>query len=153
MGASIPLIFTNLILYILVSRTLRKRPQSSTTARDRTLSKAFMLLSIIWIVLWSPNIVFRILYGFLEAPVQDEIFMVTQNWTDRDRQLRYFFAEFVLKQISILFSSVNSVILVVVLRPFHETLLKIWKLIRDILKKWSTFQKSSPVLFLSLLIT
>ena len=123
MGAVLPLIFINLVLYILIAVKLKNRANKSTNTRDNTLSRAFLLLSVSWMILWSPLIVFRILFGFLEVPDLLELF---ELWgSDYKSHERYYLAEFAVTQISVLFSTVNSVILIVVLRPFHDPLMKI----------------------------
>ena len=121
MGAILPVIVINLVLYILIAIRLRNRVTKSTNTRDNTLSRAFLLLSVSWMILWSPLIVFRILFGFLDVPDPKELF---ELWgSDYRLHERYYLAEFVVVQTSLLFSSINSVILIVVLRPFHEPLL------------------------------
>ena len=123
MGVIWPAILINLILYILIASALHNRRGSANNARDNTLSRAFMLLSVSWMILWLPLIAFRLLYGFLEAPSKNDLF----DWDllDYKSHERYFLAEFVVVQISLFFSTLNSFILIIVLRPFHQPLLTI----------------------------
>ena len=123
MGAILPAILVNLVLYILIAWALHNRRSRSNSARDNTLSRAFLLLSVSWMILWLPLIAFRILFGFLEAPSQDDLF----DWGRFDYKFheRYYLAEFVVVQISLFFSTLNSFILIIVLRPFHQPLLTI----------------------------
>ena len=113
-----PVVMINLLLYILVTMKLRERINSSTNTRDTTLTRAFLLLSISWMVLWSPIIVFKVVYGFMDKP---NFYLMFDFWhRDFTGHRKYYLAEFVVEQLSLLFSSVNSVILIVLLRPFHK---------------------------------
>ena len=123
MSAILPIIFLNLFLYYMFSRKLQNRKTNSTRTRDSTLSKTVLILSASWMVLWLPIIVFRIVYGFLEIPNLGNLFLFKA--TSYDSHKKYYLTEFMLLQISLLFSSVNSVILIVLLRPFHNPLLKL----------------------------
>ena len=123
MGGILPVIVINLVLYILIANRLRNRVnrRTNTNTRDNTLSRAFLLLSVSWMILWSPLILFRILFGFLGVPDIQDLFDL---WGE-DYQLheKYYLGEFVVVQTSLLFSSINSVILILVLRPFHQPLM------------------------------
>ena len=128
MGALVPVIVLNLVLYALFSRKLRNRKVDATKRRDKILSKTVLLLSAFWMILWFPIIIFRIAYGFMETPNLGKLFAYFSPG-DYIPLKRYYLTEFVLVQISILFSSVNSLVLIVLLSPFHEPLLKLRRFI------------------------
>ena len=138
MGATVPVMVTNLVFYIFISRTLLNRDAQSTSTRDRTLSRAFLLQSVSWMILWSPKVVFHIVYGFRAVPDIDVIYDVVEIEFDVVR--RHLTTDFILVFISVLFSSVNSAILIVVLRPFHDPLLKMGKCIQHMLQ--NVFKKA-----------
>ena len=67
----LPIMSANLIMYARINRTLRNRPTGQNTSRDQTLTKAFMFMSLSWMVLWAPVIFIRVLFGFfLDAPAK-----------------------------------------------------------------------------------
>ena len=116
----------------MIALKLRNRLQNSHSSRDMTLTRAFMLLSISWMTLWAPLIIFKTVYGFVDRPDEFTIsFGYVASSIDDDydegfgQHRKFELWQFVVQQIAFLFSTVNSVILIVVLRPYQEPLKKI----------------------------
>ena len=104
-GAIIPFtILLNLTFYILIARRLRSRMHTSTASRDATLTRAFLLLSFSWMVLWFPIVFFRITYSFVQPPTTADISFPNLKYAQfygtytfiLERHYRYYYAEFVL---------------------------------------------------------
>ena len=122
-GFSLPTMTVNLVLYALIGCSLRRRLSASNSSRDATLTRAFMLLSLSWMILWLPKTVFSVYYAFVGKQITSYDVRVGLNSPSDFK--KNFVAEFVVLQISYLFSSVNSVILIVLIKPFQDPVRKV----------------------------
>ena len=52
----------------MIALKLQNGLQNSHSSRDMTLSRAFLLLSISWMTLWAPLIIYKTVYGFVDRP-------------------------------------------------------------------------------------
>ena len=122
-GFSLPVMVANLFLYISTVLALGRRNSSTNSARDAALTKAFMLLSISWMVLWFPKTVFSVYYAFIGTKIT--FYDVRSLAVSVSEFRKNFVVEFVVLQLSYLFSSVNSIILIVLIRGFQLPLKKL----------------------------
>ena len=76
--------------------------------------------------------ILRIIFAFVEKPNFVELIEIRSSM-EFDGHHNYILSEFIVVQISHLFSSVNSVILIVLLRPFHQPIVNIHSKIRNCL--------------------
>ena len=54
----------------MIALKLQNGLQNSHGSRDMTLSRAFLLLSISWMTLWAPLIIYKTVYGFVDRPYE-----------------------------------------------------------------------------------